>query len=72
LLPTVVTAISTLVVILPFLLSRNMVGFDGQTAIVSYFARYGVLGGISFGLLGLSLLIGGAGSWVFSLKRAYV
>jgi len=72
LLPTVVTAISTLVVVLPFLLSRNMVGFDGQTAIVSYFARYGVLGGISFGLLGLSLLIGGVGSWAFSLKRAYV
>ncbi|HVF91825.1 MAG TPA: hypothetical protein VNH22_17295 [Blastocatellia bacterium] len=72
LLPTAVTAISTLLVILPFLLSRNMVGFDGQATIVNYFARYGALGGISLGLLGLSLLIGVVGSWAFSHKRAYV
>lgn len=72
LLPTVVTVISVLILIVPLILSDRVAGFDGQSAVVSYFTRYGVAGGISFALLLLSLLIGGLGSWVFKLKRAYV
>ena len=72
LLPIAVTALSVFMVIIPFIFSERVAGFDGQGAILSYFIRYGVMGGVSFILLLLSLLIGGLGSWAFKLKRAYV
>ena len=72
LLPTAITAISVFTVIIPFIFSERVAGFDGQDMISSCFTRDGVIGGIPFVLLLLSLLIGGLGSWAFRLKRAYL
>jgi hypothetical protein len=72
LLPTIVTVISAIVVVVPLIFSSRVAGIDGQEALANYFARYGVFGGFSLALLSFSLLIGGLGSWAFRLKRAYV
>lgn len=72
LLPAVVTALSVFIVVFPVIFSRGAAGFDGQEAIVGFFARYGFLGGIALVLLLLSICVGGIGSWAFRLKRSYV
>jgi hypothetical protein len=72
LLPSVVTVISILIVSSPFVFTIRVAGFNGQDALVTYFARYGVFGGISAALLSMSVLVGGLASIFFKVKRAYV
>ena len=72
LLPSVVTVISILMVVSPFLFTIRVAGFNGQDAMVTYLARYGVFGGISAALLFMSVLVGGLASVFFKVKRAYV
>ncbi|HYP26652.1 MAG TPA: hypothetical protein VE262_08045 [Blastocatellia bacterium] len=72
LLPSVVTVVSILIVTSPFIFTVRVAGFNGQDAVVTYLARYGVFGGISVALLSVSILVGGLASVFFKLKRSYV